>query len=120
MESRRWYVCFHLRSACPNYPNKVDALNTQFTPIYKEQVFKPYSVAGQVTGQYKNAGKFSYLRIYGAGHEVPAYKVRCVYLNYSSLFKKADDLRQFGNLDYGEAAAQFFTQIMRDEGLSST
>ena len=66
---------------CPsNYPNnlKVDALNTRFTQIYKQQKYKPYSVDGQVTGQYKNAGTFSYLRIYGAGHEVPAYKVRCV------------------------------------------
>ena len=55
--------------------NKVDALDTKFTQIYKQQTFKPYSVDGQVTGQYKNAGTFSYLRIYGAGHEVPAYKV---------------------------------------------
>lgn len=62
-----------------NYPNKVDALDTQFTEVYKHQTFKPYSVDGQVTGQYKNAGTFSYLRIYGAGHEVPAYKVFFVY-----------------------------------------
>ena len=65
-----------LNMKCPNYPNKVDALDTKFTQIYKQQKFEPYSVDGQVTGQYKNAGTFSYLRIYGAGHEVPAYKVR--------------------------------------------
>ena len=64
---------------CPNYPNKVDALNTQFTQIYKQQTFEPYSVNGQVTGQYKNAGTFSYVRIYGAGHEVAAYKVCCFF-----------------------------------------
>ena len=64
---------------CPNYPNEVDALDTQFTGIFKQQIFKPYSVDGQVTGQYKNAGTFSYIRIYGAGHEVPAYKVRCLF-----------------------------------------
>ena len=29
-------------------------------------------------------------------------------------------LRQFGKLAYGEAAAQFFRQIMRNESLSST
>jgi len=48
-------------------------------------------VDGQVTGQYKNAGTFSYVRIYGAGHEVPAYKVRCVfffYLLFFALFKR--------------------------------
>ncbi|KAK1227362.1 hypothetical protein PQX77_009646 [Marasmius sp. AFHP31] len=57
----------------------VDALNTKFTSIYKQQVFQPYTVRGEVTGQFKNAGNFSYIRIYGAGHEVPAYTVR--YLN---------------------------------------
>ena len=65
--------------------NKVDALNTKFTPIYKQQTFKPYSVDGQVTGQYKNAGTFSYLRIYGAGHEVPAYKVCRVFFFFFCL-----------------------------------
>jgi len=78
----------------------VDALDTKFTQIYKNQNFALYTVAGQVTGQFKNAGTFSYVRIYGAGHEVPAYK--------------------YGNLAYGQAAAQFFTQIMRNESLSST
>ncbi|KAG5635376.1 hypothetical protein DXG03_005396, partial [Asterophora parasitica] len=54
----------------------VDNLNTKFSATYKQQVFANYTVAGQTTGIYKNAGTFSYLRIYGAGHEVPAYKVR--------------------------------------------
>ena len=70
--------CFFIsvqHESCPNCPNKVDALNTKFTETYKKQKFKPYSVDGQVAGQYKNAGSFSYLRVYGAGHEVPAYKV---------------------------------------------
>ena len=53
----------------------VDALNTEFSALYAQQTFTPYKVAGQTTGEYKNAGTFSYLRIYGAGHEVPAYKV---------------------------------------------
>ena len=62
--------------------NKVDALDTQITQIYKQQTFEPYSVDGQVTGQYKNAGTFSYVRIYGAGHDVPAYKVRCIFFSF--------------------------------------
>ncbi|KAH9480091.1 Carboxypeptidase S1 [Psilocybe cubensis] len=78
----------------------VDDLKTIWSPIYKTQKFKTFSVRGEETGIYKNAGRFSYVRIFGAGHEVPAYK--------------------YGNLDYGEAAAQMFTQIMRDESLSST
>ncbi|KAF8887450.1 serine carboxypeptidase [Gymnopilus junonius] len=78
----------------------VDDLETIWSPIYKFQKFQTFKVRGQEAGVFKNAGRFSYVRIYGAGHEVPAYK--------------------HGKLAYGEAAAQFFTQIMRDENLSST
>ena len=56
----------------------VNALQTQFSTLYGQQTFAPYTVAGQTTGEYKNAGTFSYVRIYGAGHEVPAYKVSIV------------------------------------------
>jgi hypothetical protein len=48
-------------------------MNTKFTSTYKAQAWTTWKVAGQTTGQYKNAGTFTYLRIYGAGHEVPAY-----------------------------------------------
>jgi carboxypeptidase C (cathepsin A) len=66
------------RRLCKLYKSfpQVDALNTQFSAIYHAQQFAPYTVLGQTTGQYKNAGTFSYVRIYGAGHEVPAYRVR--------------------------------------------
>ncbi|KAF5356533.1 hypothetical protein D9758_008270 [Tetrapyrgos nigripes] len=77
-----------------------DALNTQFTEEYNQQEFSNFTVHGQVAGLYKNAGTFSYLRVYGAGHLVPAYK--------------------YGNLDYGEAALQMFDQIMSDQSLFST
>ena len=74
-------------------PNKVDALNTKFTETYKKQKFKPYAVDGQVAGQYKNAGSFSYLCVYGAGHEVPAYKVCILFLFlFFYVVHKADDL----------------------------
>ncbi|KAF9476392.1 serine carboxypeptidase [Pholiota conissans] len=78
----------------------VDTLQTKFTPEFHRQAFKPYTVKGQSAGQFKNAGPFSYVRIYGAGHEVPAYK--------------------FGSLEYGQAALQMFDQIMAEESLSST
>ena len=45
--------------------NKVYALNSQFTKNYQQQDFEPYTVDGQVTGQFKDAGKSSYVRIYG-------------------------------------------------------
>ncbi|KAK7045775.1 hypothetical protein VNI00_007176 [Paramarasmius palmivorus] len=78
----------------------VDALNTKFTSTYREQTFEPYTVNGEVTGQFKNAGTFSYIRIYGAGHEVPAYT--------------------YGNLGVGEAAFQMFSQIMANQSLKAT
>ncbi|KAI1797598.1 serine carboxypeptidase [Ganoderma leucocontextum] len=78
----------------------VDALQTKFTAEYAKQQFANYTVAGQVTGIYKNAGTFSYVRIYGAGHEVPAYT--------------------HGTLDVGQAAFQMFSQIMSNSSLSPT
>ena len=45
---------------------KVDALQTEFTGEYAKQEFANYTVAGQVTGVYKNAGTLSYVRIVGA------------------------------------------------------
>jgi len=53
----------------------VDALDTKFSSLYKEQAFSTFMVRGQSAGLYKNAGTLSYVRIFGAGHEVPAYKV---------------------------------------------
>ena len=44
----------------------VDNLQTKFTDEYSQQEFANYTVKGQVTGLYKNAGTFSYVRIFGA------------------------------------------------------
>ncbi|KAH8102234.1 serine carboxypeptidase [Cristinia sonorae] len=78
----------------------VDAMQTQFSDEFKQQSFANFTVRGQATGIFKNAGTFSYVRIFGAGHEVPAYK--------------------HASLGTGEAALQMFSQIMSGEGLSST
>ncbi|KAJ7149436.1 serine carboxypeptidase [Mycena crocata] len=78
----------------------VDSLNTKFSAQYKQQVFAPYKINGLLAGQFKTAGTFSYVRIYGAGHEVPAYKN--------------------GTLQVGEAAFQMFAQTMANQSLSST
>ncbi|KAF9054613.1 serine carboxypeptidase [Panaeolus papilionaceus] len=75
------------------------ALETQYTAAYKEENWKPYTVAGQVSGNYKTTGKLSYVRFGGAGLAVPAYRS--------------------GNLDYGQAAAQMFTQTMQDQSISA-
>jgi carboxypeptidase C (cathepsin A) len=71
-----------------------------FSSLYAEQDFANYTVDGELAGLYKNAGTFSYLRVYGAGHEVPAYMWR--------------------DVPRGAAALQMFTQIMSDQPLSGT
>lgn len=55
---------------------QVDTLDTDYTDDYKTQEWTTYKVRGQTAGIYKQAGRFSYLRVYGAGHSVPAYDVR--------------------------------------------
>lgn len=74
----------------------VNSLSTQFT----SQSFSTYTVNGNVAGQYKTTGLISYLRLYGAGHEVPAYR--------------------YGNLGPGEASLQMFNQMMLGTELVST
>ncbi|KAI0662827.1 serine carboxypeptidase [Cubamyces menziesii] len=78
----------------------VDALQTQFSAEYAKQAFSNFTVQGQNAGLFKNAGTFSYVRIFGAGHEVPAY--------------------EYGSLSRGEAALQMFSQIMSNQSLHAT
>jgi carboxypeptidase C (cathepsin A) len=79
---------------------KIDSLHTEFSPEFAKQNFSSFTVKGKPAGQYKNAGRFSYLRVSGAGHQVPAYLWRGV--------------------PRGAAALQMFTQIMSDKPLSGT
>ena len=67
---------------------------------------------------FKNAGTFSYIRVFGAGHEV--------YLFFSHhrvrLIQASPQVPayNFTGLATGQAAAQFFTQAMAGEPLTST
>lgn len=45
---------------------QVNNLQTQFTATYQQQQFTNWTVAGQLTGMFKNAGTFSYVRVFGA------------------------------------------------------
>ncbi|EGG04094.1 carboxypeptidase S1 [Melampsora larici-populina 98AG31] len=77
----------------------VDSLNTTFSEQYKQQQFSDWLVDGQKAGLYKNAGTFSYLRVFGAGHQVPAYG--------------------FEKIDPGKASLIFFQQVMNGLPISS-
>ncbi|KAH8826231.1 alpha/beta-hydrolase [Flagelloscypha sp. PMI_526] len=77
-----------------NYPgieNFISLLNITVGSQFNSLPLEDYTVAGQVTGLYKQVDNFSYLRIYGAGHEVPAYT--------------------HGSLAIGQAALKFFEDI---------
>jgi hypothetical protein len=79
---------------------QVNALNTQFSDRFRRLNFRTYHVKGWPAGLYKNEGRFSYLRVFGAGHEVPAY--------------------EYFNVERGAAALQMFEQIMSDNQLFNT
>ena len=79
---------------------QITTLNASTSPLFAKQEFANYTVNGQIAGLYKNAGTFSYLRIFGSGHEVPAYLWR--------------------GIKRGATALQMFTQIMSDKPLSGT
>lgn len=61
---------------------------------FKSADLKPYSVNGKEMGTFKTEGKLSFLRVYGAGHEVPYYQP--------------------------EVALQVFEQTMKGQAISST
>lgn len=80
--------------------NMVNALQTKFSPQYAHTPWTTWTVDGVEAGQFKNAGSFSYVRIYRAGHLVPAYTV--------------------GTLPYGKHALTMYNQAMAGQPISST
>ncbi|KAF9644836.1 serine carboxypeptidase [Thelephora ganbajun] len=80
--------------------NMVDALQHQWSSQYASTPFTSWTVDGVTAGQFKNAGPLSYVRIYQAGHLVPAFTV--------------------GNLPYGRHALTLFNQAMAGQPISST
>ncbi|CAE6459574.1 unnamed protein product [Rhizoctonia solani] len=78
----------------------VNALQTKFTSEYQQQSWTNWTISGYPAGIYKNAGTFSYLRVYEAGHEVPAYGT--------------------DGLEVGQAALEYFVQTMQGKPISST
>ena len=52
----------------------VSQLTFPGSQIFKETKTREYTVDGKVAGKFKTAGKFSYLEVVDAGHEVPAYQ----------------------------------------------
>ncbi|KAH9943528.1 serine carboxypeptidase [Amylocystis lapponica] len=78
----------------------MDSLNTSASAAWAEQSLSNWTVTGQSAGLYKNAGVISYVRVYGAGHEVAAYS--------------------HGDLNRGQAALEMFRQAMSGQEFHST
>ncbi|KAH8826233.1 serine carboxypeptidase [Flagelloscypha sp. PMI_526] len=77
---------------CAGIENFVSLLNITVGPEFNALPLANYTVNGQVTGLYKQVNNFSFLKVYGAGHEVPAYT--------------------YGNLAVGQAALKLFEDIV--------
>ena len=41
---------------------------------FKTKALSPYTVNGVHAGDFKNVGNLSFLKVFGAGHEVPYYR----------------------------------------------
>jgi carboxypeptidase C (cathepsin A) len=52
----------------------VSKLKFQDSVAFNLKRMKPYTVNGVEYGMFKTAGKLSYLRVYEAGHMIPAYQ----------------------------------------------
>jgi carboxypeptidase C (cathepsin A) len=50
------------------------AINSIASKSFVSAPIKPYTVNGKKYGEYKTSGNLSWLRVYEAGHEVPAYQ----------------------------------------------
>ena len=98
--------------------NMVNALQHDYSSQYASTPWTSWTVDGVTAGRFKNAGPFSYVRIFRfvshsgvpstqthfvisrAGHLVPAFTV--------------------GNLPYGKHALTMYDQAMADRPISST
>ncbi|KAM0205557.1 hypothetical protein ACHAQI_009117 [Fusarium lateritium] len=57
-----------------NWMGNYRALNSIASASFVSAPLKPYTVNGKKYGEYKTSGNLSWLRVYEAGHEVPAYQ----------------------------------------------
>ncbi|KAF4461546.1 carboxypeptidase D [Fusarium albosuccineum] len=57
-----------------NWMGNYRALNSISSKSFLAQPLKPYTVNGKKYGEFKASGNLSWLRVYEAGHEVPAYQ----------------------------------------------
>jgi carboxypeptidase D len=70
----------------------------------------PYTVNGAEKGQFKTVNNFSFLKVYGAGHEVPYYREFLAQVKFERVLIDVEP----------ETALQAFEQILQKKPISST
>jgi carboxypeptidase C (cathepsin A) len=80
---------------------------------FKAKALAPYTVNGVEKGVFKNVDNFSFLKVYGAGHEVPYYRESSplpLLLNMAMLMCPVEP----------EASLQVFVQTIQKKPIFST
>jgi carboxypeptidase D len=57
--------------------DSVNAVNFTQADQFRSAAITNYTVNGTAMGTFKTEGKLSWLRVFGAGHEVPFYRECC-------------------------------------------
>jgi hypothetical protein len=73
-----------------------------------------YTVSGTAAGTFKTVGNLSWLRVFGAGHEVPYYRT------YFQLVWKVEEVAMLTYHIEPAVALQVFKQTMQKKAISST
>ena len=87
-----------------------EAVSYSGSSAFKSATMKPYTVGGKQTGTFKTQGNLSFLRVFGAGHEVPYYRKYYCIFGYAITNPRIEPA----------TALQVFKQTMQKKAISST
>lgn len=77
----------HLDWIC-NWIGNFDAANTIGGSDFANQQVQPYTVSGKQYGEFKTKNNLNWLRVYAAGHEVPAYQPEAALAAFTAIISK--------------------------------
>lgn len=91
-----------------------EAVTWASSAAFKAKALASYTVNGVAGGTFKNVGNLSFLRVFGAGHEVPFYrKSRYVLSSLEKWTLTSCELEP-------QLSLQVFKQTMQKQAISST
>lgn len=71
-----------------NWIGNYDVLQSIAPQEFVDTPLTPYTVNGKKYGEYKTHGNLNWLRVYAAGHEVPAYQPEAALAAFTSIMSK--------------------------------